>query len=61
MRMKLFPLSLRETADTILRRMCREDGMSWLRAWYVYWSVRLFVKSAATKPQEVDTQIIEAP
>ena len=61
MRMKLLPLSLRETADTILRRMCREDCMSWLWVWYVYWSVRLFAEAAAANPQAGDTQIIEAP
>jgi len=31
----------REAADKILRRLVREDGMSWLRAWWVYHGVRL--------------------
>lgn len=29
----------RPTADDILRRLCREDGMSAIRAWYVYQGV----------------------
>lgn len=31
----------RVTADRILQRICREDGMSRLRAWWVYQGVRL--------------------
>jgi hypothetical protein len=31
---------LREAADRILQRICREDGMSALRAWWVYQGVR---------------------
>ena len=41
-------LSYRKPADQLLRRMCREDGMSWLRAWWVYWAVRIFGKGAAS-------------
>lgn len=29
-------------ADKLLRRICRADGMSWLRSWYVYRFVRMF-------------------
>ena len=29
-------------ADKLLRRVCRDDGMGWFRAWYVYRAVRLF-------------------
>ncbi|OGP67978.1 MAG: hypothetical protein A2W27_03660 [Deltaproteobacteria bacterium RBG_16_44_11] len=61
MRMKLLSVTLKNLADRLLRQICREDGMNWLRAWYVYWCVRLFAKSAATKPRESDTKIIEAP
>lgn len=61
MRMKLLPISHKDYADRILQRICKDDGMCRLRAWYVYWGVRLFAKSAVTKPQEGDTQIIEAP
>ena len=41
------PLSYRKPADKLLRKMCREDGMFWLRAWWVYWAVRIFGKEAA--------------
>jgi hypothetical protein len=61
MRMKLLSVSLKDLADRLLRQICREAGMSRFRAWYVYWGVRLFARSAATKQQEGDTQIIEAP
>ncbi len=44
----------REIADRILQRICIEDGMSTLRAWWVYQAVRLFADPAAdpaaTKP-----------
>lgn len=32
----------RDEADDLLRRHCREDGMSWLRAWWTYKAVRAF-------------------
>ncbi|MEM6885063.1 MAG: DUF1353 domain-containing protein [Verrucomicrobiota bacterium] len=35
-------------ADEILREICLEDGMSKIRAWYVYKSVRAFGESSAT-------------
>lgn len=38
----------RITADKELRRICREDGMSSIRAWWVYESVRRFGGSAAS-------------
>jgi len=61
MRMKLLPISNKDDADRTLQQICKEDGMCKFRAWYVYWSVKIFAKSAITKPQEGDTQIIEAP
>ena len=42
------PLSYRKSADKLLRKMCREDGMMWIRAWWVYLAVRIFGKEAAT-------------
>ena len=42
MRINALPDSYRKYADKLLRQICREDGMSWLRAWYVYKCVRLF-------------------
>ena len=32
----------RKSADQLLRKICREDGMSWLRAAWVYAAVRAF-------------------
>jgi hypothetical protein len=37
----------RLAADQLMRRFCREDGMSWLRAWYTYTAVRVFGKKSA--------------
>jgi len=37
----------RETADRILQRICIEDGMWSLRAWWVYHGVRLFADPAS--------------
>lgn len=28
--------------DKLLRAYCRKDGMSWVRAWYWYWTVKKF-------------------
>lgn len=49
----------REPADRLLQSMCREDGMSALRAWVVYLGVRFagdpFADPASDKP------VIRAP
>ena len=36
MREGLIPESLRDAADRVLRDICREDGMTALRGWWVY-------------------------
>ena len=41
------PYSKRKEADQVLRTMCLVDGMPKVRAFYVYWSVRLFAGGAA--------------
>ena len=41
-------ISYRKPADKLLRKMCREDGMAWGRAWWVYWAVRVFGRWAAS-------------
>jgi hypothetical protein len=41
----------REAADRILQSLCREDGMSALRAWWVYQGVRLFGNPASDPAQ----------
>lgn len=49
MREKLLPIKpYKELADKLLREICIEDGMSKLRAWYVYHSVRLFGNAAVS-------------
>lgn len=48
-------------ADQLLRRMCRTDGMSALRAFIVYLGVHWFGASAARPKETKDVVIIEAP
>ena len=45
----------RKTADKLLRKMCREDGMTDIRAWWVYQAVQNFGKSSATVKRETIT------
>ena len=45
----------RKKADIILRKICRADGMSRVRAWWVYRGVRLGGKKA------VQSDLLEAP
>jgi len=49
----------RETADRLLQSICREDGMSSLRAWWVYQGVR-FGGGPAADPAN-DKPLIRAP
>jgi len=42
MREGLLPITYREHADRLLQRLCLEDGMTRLRAWWVYQGVRRF-------------------
>jgi len=44
---KLDHISNREAADRTLQKICKEDGMWSLRAWWVYHGVRLFADPAA--------------
>ncbi len=37
----------RKPADELLRKMCRDDGMSPIRAWCVYYGLRIFGDKAA--------------
>ncbi|MBF31847.1 MAG: hypothetical protein Unbinned1322contig1000_40 [Prokaryotic dsDNA virus sp.] len=41
-REKKLNLTLRREADKLLRKHCREDGMSWVSAYLVYKAVRIF-------------------
>jgi hypothetical protein len=49
----------REPADRILQKICREDGMWCLRAWWVYHGVRLFADPAADPSDK--RPVIRAP
>lgn len=42
LRNKKIKKAYRKEADKTLRRLCLEDGMNRLRAWYVYKAVRKF-------------------
>lgn len=58
MREGLLPEYWREQADKELQRICIEDGMWRIRAWWVYRAVRDFGGSSAAICK---TQILEAP
>lgn len=49
----------REIADRLLQKMCKEDGMSTLRAWWVYQGVR-FGGDPSADPAN-DKPVIRAP
>ena len=51
----------RESADRDLWRICREDGMSRVRAWYVYRSVRLFAGGSAKPDSRPEVKVSYAP
>lgn len=52
-------LAIRPIADQILRDVCRQDGMSWLRSQIVYLAVKEWGTSSALPPAE--KQPISAP
>jgi len=55
MSLGLLAVEWREAADQLLRRLCREDGMSRLRAWWVYRAVRWFGDDALARgPKPVE-------
>ena len=41
-------------ADRTLRKICRQDGMNPIRAWYVFWAVHLCAKGAAGPEARLD-------
>jgi len=49
LRLGLLPEDFRKTADEIMREVCLEDGMSKIRAWWVYRGLRMFGAFAADK------------
>ena len=59
MRMGLLELIWRTVADLLYRRICLEDGMFRIRAWYHYQGVDHFAAGAASV--EARKKIIIAP
>lgn len=55
MGLELLPISCKQEADKILRRICREDGMSKIRAWWVYRAVKKF---GNPRPSEYKTVVV---
>ena len=55
----LSPEIYKEPADRLLYNMCLEDGMSQIRAWWVYAAVKTFAKRATTP--EGKNPILTAP
>ena len=56
---KLIKAIHRDSADRLLQQMCKEDGMSSIRAWGVYQGVSKFGESAAD-PKNIKL-VIKAP
>jgi len=61
MREEQLDQSYRMYADELLRKICLEDGMWSIRAWYVYYGLRLFAKGAATPSRVRRNEMIYAP
>lgn len=57
---KLVP-SLRKVADKLLYQLCRQDGMGWFRAQYVYLALRLGAGFAAKRQLEPEAMRLRAP
>ena len=59
MRSGNLPTTFKDQADVLLRQMCIEDGMSNIRAWWVYAAVKTFAKRATTP--EGENPVLTAP
>jgi hypothetical protein len=59
-RMGILPRDYKDYADMTLHNICMEDGMSPVRAAYVYEAVHLFASSSCVPGTDV-TEIMEAP
>ena len=51
----------RKYADDLLKKICLDDGMCRLRAWYVYQAVRLCAEKHATPTEKPKDEIICVP
>ena len=61
MRQEKIGLEYRKPADLLLRKICREDGMSRFRSWYVYQAVRFFGAGSARPGSDRGSEPICAP
>lgn len=52
------PKDWKEKADRMLIRLCREDGMSWIRSQWVYQAVKLFGRGRARDLNKYDETLI---
>ena len=52
MREGYIPRSFRKKADQVMRELCLADGMSKIRAWWVYTAVRVGAGNAAKRRKE---------
>ena len=53
MREGRLPRGVKSYADKVLRKICLEDGMSRVRAWWVYEAVKRFGKYATIKNKDI--------
>ena len=58
MRERLVPVEYKDDADRVLQAICREDGMSRFRAWYVYQSVKRFAGFAISARDEEPIEVL---
>lgn len=61
MRAEKLSLIWRSDADKLMYRLCRENGMGRLRAWWCYQGVREFARYAALPDGEDPYRLIQAP
>lgn len=59
MREKHLPLTQRKAVDKELRRICLEQGMNPIRAWYVYNFVRIMGKRYALPEKKKRGKVVE--
>ncbi len=61
MRGEYLDISERDKVDRLLQAICKEDGMTAFRAWYVYKGVSLFGKTNAQPKKEEEDKLFTAP
>lgn len=57
-RLELIPFTLRDQTDKLLVKICKEDGMSSFRSWFVYNALKWFGGKAAKPGTEKPDKII---